>query len=251
MADKRTPSARSVLFVAFQVALPCTVPRMSSFSSVNCSCSSSGLICSSVLICQICLFRRKKSSSVSFRDVIASLRTAVISNKCREEIFWIRLSFCMFKTLTTKQIGTECLEEQTLTLLSVSFLGFSGLANNYQEIRFLLVCSSAAEKVFNIEEPILSQPISAAPEITWTNTGSSTYLLIPAGSYTVGRFRQLVFFPFWPFSLHSSSCLLPPTPKVTWSPRLALLLSQILLVLQKERGEKINHWFSSSDGTTL
>ena len=120
----------------------------------------------------------------------------------------------MFKTLTTKQIGTDCWKKQSLTPPERFISRFSGLGNNYQEIRFP-GCSSAAEKVLISREPIRSQPVSAAPEITWINTGSSTYLLIPAGSYTVGRFRQLVFFPFWPFSLHSPpAASVPPPPPV-------------------------------------
>lgn len=141
----------------------------------------------------------------------------------------------MFKTLTTKQIGTECLKKQTLTLSERFILGFQALVTITKKSAFPGAALVLWEG-FNIEGPHTFTAHFSRPRDNLDKHGLLHVPPNPCWVLHCGEVQTTCFLSLLALlSTLPSSCLLPPTPKVTWSPRPGLLLSQILLVLEKER----------------
>lgn len=144
------------------------------------------LICTSAWICQICRCRAKRA----FRVVIASLRTAGISNKCRQETIWIHLFFVCLKPWQQKLV---------LTVLKKQALISSFPA---------LVCWEAKCR----GDPFLCSHFSC-PRGTVGKHGLPQNLLIPLVS-PCGEVQTACFLSLLGLlSTLPSSCLLPPPPE--------------------------------------
>lgn len=133
--------------------------------------------------------------------------------------------------------------------LSVSFLGFQALVTITK--KSALPCAALLGEALNIEGAQTAAAHCSCPTDNLDKYGLLHGPPHPCWALRCGEVQTTCFLSLLALlSTLPSSCLLSPTPKVMWSPRPGLLLSQILLVLEEEK-KKINHWFSSSNLTKL